>query len=122
MRFVRTEDADRAPGFVAAEPLGIGVVVGAFKMVAHHGLGVFNGHLLFRGEVDRERAAGLRILDERGVEVLLHHPDARVVVDAVAVVVARIGLREIEGAVLFRVVEALFDGELHEILRSHHVG
>ena len=122
MRFVRAEDADRAPGFVAAESLRIGGVFGAFKVVAHHGLRILNRHLLFRDEVDRERAARLRVLNKRGVEVLLHHPDARVVVDAVAVVVARIGLREVEGAVLFRVVEALFDRELNKGLRGHHVG
>ena len=111
--FIRAEDADRTPGFGTVQVFAVRIVRGAFIVVAHDRLHVGERNLLFGLEVDGEVAAVVHGLFDRGVQDLLHDPDARVVVDAVAAVVARVGGGEVEGALL-RVVEALFRGERDE--------
>ena len=119
--FIRAENADRTPRFIAAQAMTIRVMLGAGEMVAHQRLGILNGSLALGREEHGETAAGVRVLFKRRIEALLHYPDTRVVVSAVAVVVTCISLGKIEFTVGFRVVESLFDSKFNQVLRGHLV-
>ena len=51
--------------------------------------------------------------------MLLHHPDARIVVDTVAAVVTGVGRGKVKVA-LCRIVKAVFGGKLHDVFARHH--
>ena len=95
-------------------------MLGHVVVIAHQGLEIVDRDGLFGREIDLEIAAIVDGLLDGRIEVLLHDPDARVVVDAVTLVVAGVGGGEVEGTFL-GVPEAVLLRPAHDRGRAHHV-
>ena len=82
-------------------------------MVSHHALSVFNAEFAFRLHKDCKFSAVINRLNHRRIKELLNLPDARVIVNTVALVIAGVSGCKIKGT-FGRIIETVLFSELNQ--------